>query len=395
MDTTNRRAFLKSTVLGTSGAVLAGVPTVRSWVAPGDGPATGKRIIKRKLGATGIELPVVSMGVMRADNPELARAALSAGMVHLDTAHVYQKGRNEEMLGELLKSYKRNAFVIATKVPTEGGERATAVANWLRRLDKSLKRLKMDYVDIVYLHGTDDRNAVLNPAMLEALQTAKKSGKAKHIGVSTHKNEPEVIDAAVESGVLDVVLTAINFTQEHRGALQQSITKAGKAGIGIVAMKTMAGGFRDKERKQPVNCTAALKWALQNPYVTTAIPGITSFEELAVNARVNEDVELTPEERSAVAYGPAEGTLYCDGCQTCVGGCPHRLPLPEFMRAFMYTYGYRDLSMAHTLLQSLPHDQLPCDSCDTCTARCAKGFDIRSRVTDVRRVADIPEEFLA
>jgi len=48
-----------------------------------------KKLIKRRLGKTGLELPVVSMGVMRSDQPALVRAALAAGMVHLDTAHGY------------------------------------------------------------------------------------------------------------------------------------------------------------------------------------------------------------------------------------------------------------------------------------------------------------------
>jgi len=361
----------------------------------GDPPAGKKPIIKRKLGVTGIELPVVSMGVMRADNPQLVRAALAAGLVHLDTAHGYQNGRNEEMLGQVLREYKRDAFVLATKVPAEDGGSTEAIAAWLRRLDKSLRRLRLDYVDILYLHGVDSREDLLNPAMLEALQTAKSSGRALHIGVSTHKNEPEVLDAAVESGVIEVVLTALNFTQQHRDALLKAITRAGKAGLGIVAMKTMAGGFYDKERKRPINCTAALKWALQNPYVTTAIPGITSFETLEDNARVNENIELTDEERAAVAYGPAEGSLYCDGCATCVEGCPHRQPIPELMRAFMYTYGYRDLAMAHGLVQSLPSGRTKCSSCETCSAACAKGFDVRSRIADVHRMAAIPEEFIA
>jgi uncharacterized protein len=157
----------------------------------------------------------------------------------------------------------------------------------------------------------------------------------------------------------------------------------------------MAGGFRDRERKQPVNCTAALKWALQNPYVTTAIPGITTFEALSENARVNEDIELTEKERASLAAGPSEGSLYCDGCNTCVAGCQHHLPIPDFMRSFMYTYGYRDLAKAHELLNTLPLKSVQCGSCDSCTVSCAKGFDVASRIMDVRRVADIPEEFLA
>jgi uncharacterized protein len=393
MSTTDRRSFLKTSLLGSSGILLAssskGYP-----VSAGD-TAPARKLLKRKLGATDIELPVVSMGVMRADNPQLVRAALAAGIVHLDTAYGYQKGRNEEMLGELLKEYKRDSFVIATKVPTESGDGQEAVTAWLAKLDKSLKRLQMDHVDIIYLHSVESRKDVLNPAMLEALKTAKSSGRARHIGVSTHHNEPEVLDAAVESQAIEVVLTSINFTQGHRDALQEAITRAGKAGIGVVAMKTMAGGFRDKERKQPVNCTAALKWALQNPYVTTAIPGITTFDMLAENVRMIEGIELTDAERAALAAGPSEGSLYCDGCNTCVAECRHRLPIPEFMRSYMYTYGYRDLAMAQDLLNTLPLNSVQCGSCDSCTVSCIKGFDVASRIMDVRRVAEIPEEFLA
>jgi uncharacterized protein len=393
MSTTSRRAFLKTSVLGTSGMLLASTATGFSSAA--SSPATDKPLIKRKLGATGIELPVVSMGVMRADNPQLVRAALSAGMVHLDTAHGYQKGRNEEMLGDVLKDYKRDTFVIATKVPPEGGEGKDAIAAWMKKLDLSLKRLQMDHVDIIYLHGIESRDGVLNPTMLEALQTAKSSGRVAHVGVSTHRNEPEVLDAAIESRVIEVVLASINFTQGHRAPLQEAITRAGKAGIGVVAMKTMAGGFRDKERKQPINCTAALKWSLQNPYVTTAIPGITTFEALTENARVNESIEMSDDEKGALAIGPSEGSLYCDGCQVCVEGCVNRLPIPDFMRSYMYTYGYRDLAQAHEVLHTLPLDRVECGSCTSCGATCVKGFDIASRILDVQRVASIPEEFLA
>jgi uncharacterized protein len=393
MNSASRRSFLKTSLLGTSGALLA--VSGKGLALTADPAGSGKPLIKRKLGKTGIELPVVSFGVMRADNPELVRAALAAGIVHFDTAHVYQKGRNEEMLGEVLKKCKRDSFVIATKVIPETGDARTATAAWLKKLDLSLKRLQMDHVDILYLHGVETRGGVLDPAMLEALQTAKKSGRALHIGVSTHKNEPEVIDAAIESRIYEVVLSSVNFSQEHRVALDEAITRAGKAGIGIVAMKTMAGGFRDKERKQPINCVAALKWALQNPYVTTAIPGVTTFDAFTQNVRVNESIDMTPEERAALAVGPSQGSLYCDGCSTCVPDCERALPIPELMRSFMYTYGYRDLAQAHALLHSLPADRITCGSCSSCTTTCAKGFDIAGRIADVQRVAAIPEEFLA
>ena len=157
---------------------------------------------------------------------------------------------------------------------------------------------------------------MLHPAMLEAVTIAKKSGKAKHVGVSTHRNEPEVILAAVESGVYEVVLTSINFMQDHYEELKQAIAKANAAGVGIVAMKTMAGGFHDKERTKPINCKAALKFVLQDKNVTTAIPGITNFDQLAMNVNVAHNLEMTQEEKNDLAGGKSEGSLYCPGLRS-------------------------------------------------------------------------------
>jgi uncharacterized protein len=222
MNGYDRRHFLKSTLLGTSGAFLSLPALAQGQVATNEPLRDEKKFITRKLGKTGIEVPIVSFGVMRADNPALVKAALEAGIVFFDTAHGYQRGKNEEMLGEVLKGRPRESFVLATKVPPEevdnrtGEVKAGSTAKaFLDKLDISLKRLKLDYVDILYVHGISSRDGALFPAMLEAIQAAKKSGKARHIGMSTHKNEPEVIQAAIESGVYEVVLSAINFKQDY------------------------------------------------------------------------------------------------------------------------------------------------------------------------------------
>ena len=349
----------------------------------------------RKLGRTGLVLPVVSMGVMRSDNPGLVRSALEMGFLHLDTAHGYAKGRNEEMLGKLLADYPRDSFIISTKVPTESGDSAAAVRAWLGRVEISLQRLKMEYVDILYLHAVSSKSEVLAPPMLDAIQQAKERGLARFIGVSTHKNEPDVLDAATDSGVYDVVLTSVNFKQDHYPSVKAAIARAAKAGVGIVGMKTMAGGFLDREKTKPVNCKAALKFVLQDPNVSTTIPGITSFEQLEENSSVNRDLVLTEEEQDALAAGRLEGGLYCQGCEHCVTGCHRGLAIPDYMRAFMYAYGYRDLGMARNVVTQLDADGDPCGDCSACSAECVKGFPVRERIADVRRVGMIPEEFLS
>ena len=402
MNGYDRRHFLKSTLLGTSAALVGSSALAHAATHQEQGAAPKKKFITRKLGKTGIELPIVSFGVMRADNPALVKAAIDAGIVLFDTAHGYQRGRNEEMLGEVFKDQKRESFVIATKVVPEDRDNKTGELKagstakaFLDRLDTSLKRLKMDYVDILYVHDVSSKEAAFFPAMLEAVQEAKKSGKARHVGMSTHRNEPEVIQAAIDSGVYEVVLTSINFKQDHYDKVTAAIAKAAKAGIGIVAMKTMAGGFHDKERTKPINCKAALKFVLQDENVTTAIPGNTNFDHLAINVSVNTDLDLTEEERTSLAFGKSESGLYCQGCEQCVPDCPRGLPIPDLMRAYMYTYGYRQPQMAQSLLKSIDIRNNPCSDCGTCTSVCAKGFNVAEKIADVTRVIDVPEEFLS
>ena len=388
MHRLNRRSFIKGSVLGASTAILAAPALSSISTQLEKSGKSEKKFISRRLGKTGIELPVVSMGVMRADNPALVRAALQSGIVHLDTAYGYQKGKNESMLGEVLKDSPRSSFIIATKIPPDDKD------VFLSKLETSLERLKMKYVDILYLHGATSRDAVLSPDAIEALKAAKASGKARHVGVSTHRNEPEVIQAAIDSGIYEVVLSAINFKQDHYPELKEAIARAAQAGIGIIGMKPMAGAFHDKERTKPVNCKAALKWVLQDPNVTTTIPGITTFDHLKENVSVNEDISLTESEKNDLAAGQAEGSLYCQGCEECMPQCRKMLPIPEIMRAYMYTYGYADASLGRTLLTGLNVEENPCRDCRTCTIECAKGFAIREKIADVSRLVSVPEEFL-
>ena len=397
-----RRSFLK---LGA--ASLAGLcvkPAVSSPQSASGTTETVKpqKFIYRPLGKTGIKLPIVSLGVMNSDNPNLVRAALDKGIVLLDTAHGYQRGTNEGMIGEVVKGRPRDSFVVATKVPGDPRDRKTGDFSpetkgetFLRMFDISLKRLGLDYVDILYLHNVLKRDQVLYEPLLKALETVKKQGRARFIGVTTHGNEPEVIRAAIEGKVHDVVLTAYNFRQDNREEVRQAIAEATRAGLGIIAMKTLAGVYWDKEKQRPINVKAALKWVLNDPNVTTAIPGCTTFDQLDEDLSVMADLTLTEREKQDLELKVAGGGLYCQGCQQCLSGCKENLPIPSLMRSYMYAYGYRNISEAHELLLSLDLPQAPCQTCNTCSVRCAKGFDVADRVKDIVRLRNVPAEFLA
>ncbi|MBA7483946.1 hypothetical protein ES707_19463 [subsurface metagenome] len=212
------------------------------------------------------------------------------------------------------------------------------------------------------------------------------------MGVSTHRNEPEVIQAAIDSKFYDVVLTSYNFKQGHYLEVRKSTAKAAAAGLGVVAVKILAGGAR--RRVKIVNAKAAIKWVLQDPNVHTAILGFTTFDQINTDLSVMEDLTLTETEKKDLQLQSSAEGLYCQGCEKCLAQCPHRLPIPDIMRAYMYTYGYRNLGAAQDLLLSLDLPANPCDGCTGCTVSCAKGFDVAGRINDVIRLKDVPSSFI-
>ncbi len=390
----NRRSFLKASVMGATGALISGKAIAS---ATNNEPA----VIRRQLGNTDIELPIVSFGVMRSDNASLIKSAMKMGFVHFDTAHGYQEGRNETMLGEIFKEVPRSSFVIATKVGADGIDRETGnpgpqttKQGIIEKFELSLKRLQLSYVDILYLHGVSSTNTAMAPQLLEAFDELKKQGKIRYAGMSTHRNEPEVIQAAIDSNFYDVVLTAINFKHALASEIKAKAEAASKKGIGIVAMKTMAGGYLDRERQHPVNCSAALKWVMQDTNIHTSIPGIVSFDQMMQNFGIMEDLNFTPQEKADLEEAQHYAGLYCDGCTNCNQQCTKRLPVQDYMRAYMYTYGYRNFENAGSLLADLGESSNPCENCQECTVQCPKGFPIGDRISDVARLRDVPKEFI-
>jgi predicted aldo/keto reductase-like oxidoreductase len=397
----DRRRFLKTGILGLAGTAAGSALLTARPVGTRLPLVEKEKFIYRTLGKTGMKLPIVSMGVMNAENPNLVAAALDSGIILLDTAHGYQKGKNEEMIGGVIKDRRRDSFVLATKV-AYAKDRKTGlyppdknVQSFEDEFNISLGRLGLDYVDILYIHGISVKETVFFEPALKFLEKVKKEGKARFVGFTTHRNEHEMLDAAVECGNYDVVLTAYNFRQKNKDEIGQAMARAAKAGIGIVAMKTQAGVYWDKERQEPINMKAALKWALRNENVHTSIPGYTAFDQMELDLTVMEDLTLTPEEKADLHLDAAGGHagLYCQQCGTCEEQCPSNVDVPTLMRSYMYAYGYKNLSLAHTTIEDLG-SRLPCTDCSSCSVLCPNGFDVPKKVQDIIRLKAIPQEFL-
>ena len=389
----DRKDFIKKSFAGAAGIAFVGSARASLHHPEASLQQAERKVIYRTLGKTGLKLPIISMGVMNSDNPALIAAALDNGIIHLDTAHGYMRGRNEEIIGGVIKDRPRDSFVIATKIPDSKMDTAKETEKvFLDRFHLSLKRLGLDHVEILYLHNVKSRTDTLHEPFLNALQKIRQSGKARFVGVSTHSNQPEVIQAAIDSKVYDVVLVRYSFMEDNLEELKQAIAKGGQAGLGIIAMKTLAGGSR-RGAAVP-NAKAALKWVLQDTNVTTTIPGFTAFDQMQTDLSVMEDLALTKQEQEDLNLQSSIPGLYCQGCDTCAGQCPKGLPIPDLMRAYMYTYGHRNLGAAQDLVLSLDVPSNPCRDCQDCPVKCARGFDVADRISDVIRLKDVPSSFI-
>ena len=401
----SRRAFL---IKGMTG--VAGISILPSFIK-GESKSNGetkykrkKKIIYRTLGRTGIKVPIVSMGA--SINPSLIRAAFDAGIAHVDTAHRYGGGTCETVLGEVLKGKPRDSLVIATKIlglrenrtglPPKNISPAEYQADFRRRMDISLKRLHVDYVDILFLHGINNTEILKMQMIKDVMLELKEEGKARYLGTSFHHKELSLIRATVEEKIYDVIITTYNFRQPHREEVKKAVEYAAKAGLGIIAMKVMAGAYLDKERKHPINAKAAIKWVLQDENVHTIIPEISTFDQLELDMSVMEDLTLTPQEEEDLRFGGKTGMLglYCAQCSRCRSQCRYNLDIPTVMRSYMYAYGYKNPSKAKDTLQQIPVQDITCRECSTCAVTCTMGFDVSGKIRDIIRILDVPDEFL-
>jgi hypothetical protein len=389
----SRRKFIMTGAAGAAAIGFGGL-TGRLDAKESEG---APQIVTRTLGRTGLRVPVVSFGVMNSDSPDLIRKAIELGIRHLDTAHLYLRGNSETVIGLILEERKcRDRMLLATKMyfdrdkdrkvflPEGGGRGFPATEDrFEEQLALSLKRLRTDYVDILYLHSCEGPRMAAYEPMMKIFTKAKEAGKARFIGITTHAQEPESIRAAADTGVWDVVLTSYNFMQKHREDVRAAIQYGAGKGVGIVAMKTQGGVQLNRESSAQINHRAALKWALKDENVCTAIPGITAFDQMDLDFSVMKNLSLTEDEEQDLRKSAAvTGSVYCQQCGSCLGSCLQRAQIPTLMRAYMYAEAYHNLIQAEIALAEIPGGQGldACNGCAQCSAVCRFGIPIPSRI---------------
>jgi len=245
-------------------------------------------MIYRTLGSTGEKVSAIGvggwhLGLKHVDDQlaiRIIRSAIDRGITFLDNCWDYNEGVSELRMGEALRDgYRRHAFVM-TKI--DGRSRKEAA----KQLDESLRRLRVDYIDLVQHHEIirfedphrifDDQGA--NAALVEA----RTAGKIRYIGFTGHK-DPRIhlhmLEIAKENSFkFDTVQMPLNVMDAHYRSFEKLVVpELAKLEIGILGMKSMANGILLKSKTvTPIEC---LHYALSLP-TSVVITGIDSIEIL-------------------------------------------------------------------------------------------------------------------
>ena len=221
------------------------------------------------LGKTGMKVSRLCLGMMsygskqwrdwvleEEDAKPFIKRALDAGINFFDTADVYSIGESEKITGNLLKHFgvKRENVVIATKVngqmSDDVNDRGLSRKHIMDSIDKSLKRLQMDYVDLYQIHRWDS-NVPIEETM-EALHDVVKAGKARYIGASSmfawqfYKAQY----TAQSYGWTRFVSMQNHYNLVYREEEREMIPLCIDQGVGLIPWSPMARGFFAGDRKR-------------------------------------------------------------------------------------------------------------------------------------------------
>jgi len=254
------------------------------------GVATGAaEMPARPLGKIGFRASIIGLGAQRvADRPmeqsavnELIAEAIDGGLNYIDTACGY--GRSEEHLGHALQGNRDKVFLVSKT-------RSAARADAMKDVEESLRLLRTDRIDCYHIHNfgrterfPDIEETLSEDGALGALIEAKKQGKIRHIGCTSHMR-PERVLPAFATGEIEVFMCQLNFVEQHIYNFEDKVLpEARRRGIAVIGMKVLGGpapGNVTARLASAEDYEATLRYVWGVPGVAVAIIGMRSREEL-------------------------------------------------------------------------------------------------------------------
>lgn len=329
------------------------------------------------LGKTGMKVSRVGFGgipIQQLGQDEvniIIDRCLEEGINFFDTARGYTT--SEEFLGNALYG-RRDQIFIATKSMVRDK------AGMLEEVKTSLLNLRTDYIDLYQLHnvGSEEEleRTIGEDGAYTALKELKAQGIVRHIGITSHKED--VLEKALETDLFETIQFPFNAVERQGEGL---FKKAYEKGVGTIAMKPMAGGaLRDGRR--------ALKFILESPYLSVAIPGMDSPEQVKENTGAADGFGLTKEERDDLLKMARElGDTFCRRCGYCLP-CPEgiNIPMMFLMEGYFTRYGLKDWARQRYGTQE--KTAADCIKCGICETKCPYELPIRDMLEKVQDIFD-------
>lgn len=363
----NRRGFLQ-----LSGALGLSALIAKSSLFASDTPQP--KLAKRKFGKTGVEVPILSLGAMydTVMNPVILEQCYQNGVHYWDTAAGYAKGQSEVGIGLYLEKHPeaRKQLFIVTKA--SGGHTAKRMTELL---NQSLERMKTSYIDLYFLHGIDRIDKADTPEIKAWAEEAKKSGKIRFFGFSTHANMEQCLMGASKLGWIDGIMLTYTYRNMGTPAMSEAMEACYNAGIGLTAMKVVDAGLR-REKAIPANesveallapviakgftpAQAKIKAVLESQHLSTACLQMQSIQYFQENYAAATDMRpLTAADREALrAYAEATCSNHCIGCShLCEAAIAGTVPVRDVLRYHMYHESYGMEEEAVEKLTRLPSE---------------------------------------
>ena len=354
------------------------------------------QVPRRILGKTGESVPILLMGAaMRLDprfDPKLAEA-LRFGVNYIDAADCYGGGTCEPAVASFHTRAKlRKKLWITSKSDEHSPE------GFLKTFERSLSRLKTDYIDMYYLHALQDPK-YLDPALMKVVEKLKKEKKLRFFGFSCHHgNVAELLHEAAKRSWVDSVMFKYNFRSYGDKALNKAIDAAHKSRVGLIAMKTQSSenSFQSAWKKFEQTGKwnkhqSVLKAVWGDERISAAVSHMDDFTKLKQNiAAAVDDSKLSAVDVEALEkYARATRHMACDGCDhLCNPHVDAPVQIGTTMRAVMYHDAYDEPHRAHEAFGRLPGAAQRLRGVDFtgASAACPHGVDV---VAHMRRASQI------
>ena len=340
---------------------------------------------KIRLGKTGLEVTRVGFGgipiqrLTEAEAIKVVHRVIDLGLTYIDTANGYTV--SEERIGKAVKGRRREDVVIATKTGSRDPKEME------QHLDLSLKRLQTDYIDIYQFHqvGTEDNyNKVMDPetGVYEVFEKAKKAGKIRHIGVTSH--QIDIAKKLVASDKFETMMFPFNFVTSEPATELLPLCK--QHDVGFIDMKPLAGGML-------FDAPVAFKWLFQYPD-QVLIPGIQDVKEIEeIVALYEGDHTMTDDEKARMEKLKEElGSRFCRRCDYCAATCPQQIPISMVMTFPAFTRRMPAANLKGGFFEPAMAKAQTCIECGECETHCPYGLPIRDML---KEHYDIYEKFMA